>query len=146
MRTRSQRRKMLDERRQRNNSSVSQSLDVIDNQPSQPKGETAPKPKRKRKTSAKKSKRQKIKQEPGIVDEVNSSSASNNEQSVDKPTVVSKKSKKPFTCCECGKCFTSKYHLKVHKRVHSGIRPWKCGECGKSFTRKGDLKKHKQTT
>ncbi|XP_073536902.1 uncharacterized protein [Phyllobates terribilis] len=49
---------------------------------------------------------------------------------------------KPFPCSECGKWFTTKYHLVAHQMIHTGEKPFSCSECGKRFTTKRHLITH----
>lgn len=49
---------------------------------------------------------------------------------------------KPFPCKECGKLFARKNDLKIHFRIHSGVRPYKCKVCGKGFKCANHLKQH----
>ena len=45
--------------------------------------------------------------------------------------------------CEfCGKTFTARDKMIVHRRLHTGERPYICTTCGRGFCESGNLKKH----
>lgn len=48
-------------------------------------------------------------------------------------------------CRECGKSFSTKTALTVHRRSHTGEKPYKCTECEKCFSQSSQLSKHLRT-
>jgi len=59
-----------------------------------------------------------------------------------KETLVSKTDSNPLICGECGKLFSNKGSLHLHKKnVHEGIT-YSCDKCNYKATQKGHLKVH----
>uniref|UniRef100_A0A3Q3GXP6 C2H2-type domain-containing protein n=1 Tax=Labrus bergylta TaxID=56723 RepID=A0A3Q3GXP6_9LABR len=52
---------------------------------------------------------------------------------------------KSFCCRVCGKTFSTAGGLKVHSKIHAGIKDFKCQYCGITFVQKGNLISHLRT-
>ncbi len=53
-----------------------------------------------------------------------------------------RRTKKYFTCTQCGKSLTCKHSLELHMRVHTGEKLYSCVQCRKTFLRASVLKQH----
>lgn len=60
---------------------------------------------------------------------------------------VEEEAREKNKCAECNKCFSSPHHMKVHKRIHTGVRPYKCPieYCDKAFSTQYSRKAHIRT-
>lgn len=49
--------------------------------------------------------------------------------------------------CHCGKTFVSANTLKIHKKIHTGVKPFVCNffQCGRAFVTKSTLESHLRT-
>ncbi|XP_049766270.1 zinc finger protein with KRAB and SCAN domains 8-like [Schistocerca cancellata] len=51
---------------------------------------------------------------------------------------------RPYSCSECGKAFTKKHHLKAHMNHHTGLRPYSCDRCGATFSQSSNMRTHRK--
>ncbi len=51
----------------------------------------------------------------------------------------------PYVCQFCGKGFVDRGNFAVHQRVHTREKPYHCPVCGKQFSTKGNLSRHQQS-
>lgn len=51
---------------------------------------------------------------------------------------------KPHRCCQCGKIFTRKRHLRMHLQRHAGQRQFLCQYCGKMYRDRNSLTLHQR--
>lgn len=51
-------------------------------------------------------------------------------------------SERNYACQYCDKTFRASSYLISHVKVHTGERPYECSVCGKKFRVSGDLKRH----
>ena len=67
----------------------------------------------------------------------------NTSSSMVHPTLeVRTKQTKPHHCTQCSKSFAQKSKLKIHMKIHTGVKPFSCSQCSKSFARLDKLHGH----
>ncbi|XP_053461249.1 zinc finger protein 550 [Nycticebus coucang] len=66
----------------------------------------------------------------------------NDSQQTRKDTTLIHARTNPYKCKQCGKCFSRKWYLVRHQRVHTGMRPYECNACGKAFSQSSTLLRH----
>ncbi|XP_069606497.1 zinc finger protein 501-like [Ranitomeya imitator] len=54
------------------------------------------------------------------------------------------KMKKPYSCSDCGRCYTRKYNLVDHQKTHRGQKPYPCSECERCYNKKSSLIRHER--
>ncbi|XP_073404059.1 uncharacterized protein [Dendrobates tinctorius] len=54
------------------------------------------------------------------------------------------KAKKPYSCSDCGRCYSRKYNLVDHQKTHRGQKPYSCSECEKCYNKKSSLIRHER--
>ena len=55
------------------------------------------------------------------------------------------KTGKYFVCCVCSKVFARRASLRVHARLHTGVRPYSCADCERSFSDYSVYVRHRRT-
>uniref|UniRef100_A0A2A4JYL7 C2H2-type domain-containing protein n=1 Tax=Heliothis virescens TaxID=7102 RepID=A0A2A4JYL7_HELVI len=73
---------------------------------------------------------------------VDKTDGANPEHQEDKLSSIERSDNKQWQCDVCRKCFTTKYFLKKHKRLHTGETPYACTQCNKTFTFQQSYHKH----
>ncbi|XP_077456817.1 uncharacterized protein LOC144074318 [Stigmatopora argus] len=56
--------------------------------------------------------------------------------------MTTKRSKKRFTCLDCGKVWSKRVHFVTHMRKHTGEKPFSCPVCSKRFSDKCIVTRH----